>query len=158
MRITIREDIAAPAAHVWAQATDAAGFERQALRRGAEVTRLDRHGRLAPGAAWRLGFTWRGRERTGTLTVTRLDVPQAIGGRFESGGLVAETLVEVIALSRGTTRLSLTIELRATGLTARLLVQSLRLVRGKTERRLAERVGAWAREVEGRWQRRRPAG
>ena len=48
MRITARQDVEAPIAEVFAQATDHVGFERQALRRGADVRRTDRLGEGAP--------------------------------------------------------------------------------------------------------------
>jgi hypothetical protein len=51
MRITVREDMALPAGQVFAAVTDTGGFERRALRRGAEVRRLDGLPALGPDAA-----------------------------------------------------------------------------------------------------------
>jgi len=154
MRITTRQDIAAPIAQVFAEVTDATAFERQALRRGAEVRRLDRLPALAVGSSWRVAFSFRGREREAAVAVTRLEAPTLVSATIESGGLHGATVAELLALSRTTTRLVLTFDLEATTLTSRLLLQTLKLARGSLERRAEGRVATWAREVEARWQRR----
>ena len=41
MKFSTREDIEAPVDHVFAEVSDFAGFERRALRHGADITRLD---------------------------------------------------------------------------------------------------------------------
>lgn len=150
MRIKVREDIAAPAAHVFAAVTDTAAFERQALRRGADVRRLDRLPALGPGVGWRVGFPFRGRQRELDIEVMQLEAPVAASGRFGIGGIGGQATADLLALSRGTTRLTITLDLKASTLAARLLLQSLRLARGNLERRMQARVAAWARGVEGR--------
>jgi hypothetical protein len=150
MRMTMQEDIAATDAEVFAAATDVAAFERQALRRGIQVRRLDGGAGLAPGAAWEVRAPYRGREREIRITVTRVTVPTTVAARIEIGGLRAESVAEIVALSRQTTRLALAIDLEATSLTSRLMLQSFRLARGSIEKRLGGRVSAWARGVEAR--------
>jgi hypothetical protein len=154
MDIILREDIAAPIAHVFAQATDTQAFERQALRRGADLRRLDRLPQPGPGAAWRIVFPFRGRERELEAQMTRLENPTLAEWTFRSAGLQGVLRAECLALSRTATRLTLALTLEGRSLTARLLVQSLRLARGSLERRAEPRLKAWSREVEARWQRR----
>lgn len=153
MRITARQDVEAPIAEVFAQATDHAAFERQALRRGADVRRLDRAGPLAPGAAWRVGFAFRGREREAVIRVEGLEPPTRALATAEGGGLVARTALDLLALSRTTTRLTLTVEVEARTLASRLLLQGMKLARGSLGRRVEDRLAAWAREVEARARR-----
>lgn len=155
MRISVHEDIAAPAPLVFAEASDFASLERQALRRGAEVQRLDRLPAPGPGAAWRLAFPFRGRQRVLELHVTRHAPPTALAARVEGGGLLGLATADLLALSRGTTRVTLTLEVEGTTLASRLLAQSLRLGRGGIERRAEARLKAWARDVEARAARRR---
>lgn len=157
MRISVSEDIAAPASHVFAQATDAAAFERQALRRGAEVRRLDRQAGLGTGATWQVRFPYRGRERRLTVAVERLDPPGHVAARLEGGGLRGQSTADLVTLGRGTTRLTLAMDLEATSLGSRILLQALRLGRGGIERRMGARLKAWARGVELAWAQR-PAG
>ena len=156
MRITARQDIGAPIDEVFAAATDHAGFERQALRRGADVKRTDKLGGLVPGAAWRVAFPFRGREREVAIRVEGVEAPTRVTALAEGGGLAAQTAVELLALSRGTTRLTVTMEVAGRTLTARLLLTGMRLARASIERRVGERLAVWAREVEER--SRRPAG
>ena len=135
--------------------SDHAGFERQALRRGADLRRTDRpapgqEGRLAVGASWRVLFPFRGREREALIRVDRLEPPHLAGAVVEGGGLLARSTADCLALSRGTTRLTLTVEVEARTFTARLLLQGMRLARGTLERRAADRLVGWAREVEAR--------
>lgn len=158
MRITLKQDIEAPAEHVWAEIADAPAFERQALRRGVRLRRLDGGPGIGPGAGWQATFPWRGREREMRLAIERMEPPGLVATRIESGGLWGESTAEVLPLSRGATRLVLVVEIRARTLAARLLVQSLRLARGSLERRGRERLRAWARDVEARWQRQRARG
>ena len=95
MRITARQDVEAPIAEVFAAATDHAGFERQALRRGADVRRTDRPaaGTAAAraGAAWRVAFPFRGREREAEIRVERVEAPTRVAALAEGGGLAART-------------------------------------------------------------------
>jgi hypothetical protein len=154
MDFILREDIAAPVAQVFAQATDFAAFERQALRRGADLRRLDRMPQPGPGAAWRAVFPFRGREREVELRLDRIESPVLAEGGFRGQNLEGRLRAECLALSRTTTRLTLTLTVEGRTLPARLFVQSLRLARGNLERRAGARLAAWARDVEGRWQRR----
>lgn len=154
MRIVVREDIAAPPAQVFAAAADFDGFERQALRRGAEVRREGGPSTPGPGAAWRVRFGWRGREREALVTLARLEPPSALGALVEGGGLHGTLAVDLLALSRTTTRLTLTLDLEGRTLAARVLVGTLRLGRARMEARAGLRLKAWARDLEARWARR----
>jgi len=51
MKFSTREDVEAPVDYVFGQISDFGAFERQALRRGADVRRLD-SGPFVTGSAW----------------------------------------------------------------------------------------------------------
>ena len=63
MKSSTREDIEAPIDYVYARVTDFQGFERQALRRGADVQRIDGGSAIRLGAAWDVAFKFRGKDR-----------------------------------------------------------------------------------------------
>lgn len=154
MDFILRVDIAAPVAHVFAQATDFAAFEREALRRGAVLRRLDRMPHPGPGSTWHAVFPFRGREREVELRLDRLESPLLAEGHFRGQSFRGRLSAECLALSRMTTRLTLSLTVEGQNLAARLALQSLRLGRAKIEKRAAARLASWARTVEARWQAR----
>lgn len=150
MKLSTREDIEAPIDFVFARVTDFDAFERRALRQGAHVTRQG-DGTVDVGTVWDINFNFRERERNVQATLTRLDAPHDIKVESISDGLTAQTDVEVVALSPGRTRLIVGFEMRARTLTARLLLQSLKLAKGKLTKRFKARVLDFAEDIEDRY-------
>jgi hypothetical protein len=66
-------------------------------------------------------------------------------------GLDVVATVDLLALSRGVTRLSITIALAPRSLTTRLLVQSLRLIRARIQSSLDRRLARLASDIGDRW-------
>ena len=81
------------------------------------------------------------------------DAPNAMRFVSASQALSADVEVELVALSRGRTRLRMSIELRPQNLSARLLVQSLKLARGSLNRKFDKRMAGFARDIEQRFAR-----
>ena len=148
MKFSAREDIEAPIERVYAQVTDFAGIERQMLRRGAEVRRVDAGQPVTTGSAWDVAFTFRSRDRRVRATVARMDPPTDLVIDFAANGLDGVTTVELVALSPQRTRLSVSIELSAKSLTARLLLQSLKLAKANLTNRFKKRVAEFAKGIE----------
>ena len=57
MKLEAKHDVEAPAAFVFAQLADFEGWERAAMRRGADVTRLDTLRTVGPGMTWTASST-----------------------------------------------------------------------------------------------------
>ncbi|MBR9764508.1 MAG: SRPBCC family protein [Rhodobacteraceae bacterium] len=148
MKFVAKEDIEAPIDEVFARITDFHAFERSAIRRGAEVKRLDNPPLTGPGAGWEVRFDLRGKRRIIGLEVTDFDGPERMQLKLRSEGLKGHVLVDLVALSRARTRLRVETELKPKTLSARLLIQSLRLARGTIEKRLAERMAEFAASLE----------
>jgi hypothetical protein len=148
-----REDVEAPIDFVYQQITDFQAFERRAMRRGAEVLRVDDLKADGPGMAWDVTFMLRGKMREVQLELARLDPPNGLTMVSRAPTMGGHMTVELVALSRNRTRLSLEIELEPRNLTARLLVQSLKLARKTITRRLRKRVAQYALELEERHSR-----
>ncbi len=147
MKFSTREDIEAPVDHVFAQVSDFAGFERRALRHGADITRID-SGPYQVGSSWDIVFTFRQRERRMRATVSELDPPHHYRIDTVSDGLSVATTVELVPLSRGRTRVAVAMDLRAKSLTARLLLQSMKLAKVKLTKRFKARVVEFAEDIE----------
>ena len=153
MKFKTREDIEAPMSHVFGAVSDFDGFERQALRRGAEVRRLDNLTRPGVGMGWDIAFGFRGKRREVQIELVEFTPPTRMLFDSRMTGMRGHMGVELMALSRTRTRLELEIELKPETLAARLLVQSIKLARGAVDKRFQLRVAEFAKGVEERYSR-----
>ncbi len=148
MQLSTREDIEAPIEHVWTRITHFEGFERQALRRGAEVVRNDTMGSPGLGSEWDITYNFRGKPREVDAKVTEYEAPGTLRIDAHSGGLDGILLVELVSLSPRRTRMQLSLEMAPRNLSGRLLVQSLKFARGNLEKRFKGRVYDYAQTLE----------
>jgi len=153
MKFSTREDIEAPIAYVYAQITDFQGFERQAMRRGADVQRIDGTGAINVGSAWDVAFKFRGKDRKMKASIATLESPTLLEINTVAAGLDGASSVELVALSRNRTRISVTVEMSPRSLSARLLLQSLKLAKNSLTRKFKLRVTDFAEEVELRYRK-----
>ncbi len=151
MELSTREDIDAPIDWVWARVTDDVAFERIALRRGAEVQRQDKGSGFIEGASWVMSFRYRGRDRQLEAKVDRVDGPSTWSVTTLSGGIDGVTKLELVAMSKTRTRIILETRLSARTLSARLLLQSLKLAKSGVLKRFRDRVAAFADDLEKRY-------
>jgi len=147
------EDIEAPIDHVFARLTDFPSFEKGLLRRGATVTRNRTAATGQPGSSWQVKFRFRGKMREAGLDVSRVQTPAALELLAVSGGLHGVIRADLLALSAGRTRLTVVSDLTAKTITARLLLQSLKLAHGSLSNRYHARLGAYAEAVEERYRK-----
>ena len=154
MKFSTREDIEAPIEHVFARVTDFQNFERQALRRGADVQRIDSSLVPTEGSAWQFAFKFRGKDRKMKATVAKLDAPNSLKFETIASGIHGMSTVELVTLSLNRTRISIEIDLTPQGLSARLLLQSLKLAKTNLSRKFKLRVAEFAEDVEEGFARR----
>lgn len=147
MKLTSRHDIEAPIEFVFDRANDLAAFERAALRRGVQVNRSDPTGRIDVGSTWDATAVYRGKPRRIRARLEEVTPPEGYRIAASSGALDAMTTVDLVALSPRSTRMTVTIELSAHALSARLLLQSMKLARGNLSRRLDARVATFCATV-----------
>lgn len=158
MRLVAKKDVEAPAAFVFQHLTDFEGWERAAMRRGAEVSRTDKLARPGPGMAWDTQFTYRGAERRASLKLEHLAANSGLVLAASAAPANATLQIDVIDLAAKRTRIETILEVKPKTLTARLYIQSLRLARGRVERRFDLGIGQLAAEIEDRYRRsQRPA-
>ncbi|QYK41879.1 MAG: SRPBCC family protein [Paracoccaceae bacterium] len=156
MKLSTREDIEAPIGFVYAALADADHWERAALRRGAEVRRLDTAPVPGPGSTWEVGFAYRGRPMKVNLRVADLQPPT----RMEfagTGDMVQGTLsVDLVEMGPKRTRIVVGVEIKPQTLAARLFLQTLKLARKRVEQRFEMRMGQLAATVQERYRQSRP--
>ena len=158
MKLATNEDIDAPIESVFEMFSDFEGFERSAMRRGADVQRIDTLSRAGIGMVWRAAFTLRGRLRELELQVVTFDPPNEIRLEGHISDMVGQLRFDLISLSRRRTRVHVALEIKPITLSARLLVYSLRFGRASLIRKFKSRVTEYARVMEDRHARRRLAG
>ncbi len=152
MKLSTREDIEAPIGYVFERISDFAGFERRALRQGIDVSCHD-DGAAQVGTCWDIAFEFRGRPRRVKAELVKLDPEHGIEVESQSDGLMATTQVELVALSSTRTRVLVSFDMRAKTLTARLLLQSLKLAKAKMTNRFKSRVLDYAENMEDDYRR-----
>ena len=121
---------------VWARFTDFSGFEEDASGRGAILNRVGNWTQTVQGVEWRGEVTVRGKSRPITAKVTQL-VPQElciVDSRI--GGMNCHQEIIFVPLSTTVTRVALMLDLSADTLTARLLLQTMKLARGRVLQKL----------------------
>ncbi len=153
MELSAREDIEAPLDRVFAQLTDFEAIERQALRRGVEVQRTDTLAGPAAGMSWKATFRFRGKSRAADVIMSGYAPPDQLVFDSVTGGLETHTTIECVALSRGRTRISIVTLLQPKTLSARLLVQSLKLAKSSINKKFKNRMAVLAKDLEDRLRR-----
>lgn len=151
MKFTAREDIEAPIEYVFSQVSDFSALERSALRRGADVQRLDELEEPGEGMSWQANFTLRGKERELKFQLSKYDPPQGMVLTSLSPNMGGTMVVDLVALSRGRTRLSVALEMQPKNLSARLLVQSMKLAKSNLNKRFRNRLATYATDLEERY-------
>lgn len=150
MKFSTREDIEAPIDYVFDRVTDFDNFERRALRQGAQVNRRQ-DGPVRIGNTWDIAFKFRGRDRKIAAELVKYDRPQELEVDSNSEGLNAVTQVSLVALSATRTRVLVSFDMRAKTLTAKLLLQSLKLAKAKISKRFKSRVQEYGEDIEDRY-------
>jgi len=150
MKFSTKEDIDAPIDAVFAMMCDFETFERAAMRRGAEVRRTDTRQEAGVGLCWHAAFSMRGKRRQVEIEMVTFDSPNEIVLECRSEGLLTMMTLELVALSENRTRLSIAFDLKPLNLSARLLVQSLKLAKASLTKKFKLRVADFARTVEER--------
>lgn len=154
MKFSTKEDIEAPLEAVFDMFCDFESFERAAMRRGADVQRVDSKPEPGTGMIWDAAFVMRGKQRALRIEMMTFDRPNELVLEATSTGLVSHMSFELVALSRTRTRVLVGLDLKPQNLSARLLVQSLKLTKSALTKKYKLRVAEYARGMEERHQQK----
>lgn len=135
MKFATRVDVEAPADEVFARLADFPGYVRKAEARGARVRVT-----AAPTFGWVAAFDWNGASRELKGEVVRFDPPRSFAAAMTAGGVEGTIEVEVLSLGPMRSQVHVAMEWRAVTIPGRLLLQSLKLVKGKLDDRFDARV------------------
>lgn len=155
MKLTAKTDIGAPLSFVFATLADHAAWEREAVRRGAEIERPGDMPLAGVGAGWRVRFRFRGKPRKFLLRIDELIQDEQIAVSFEGQALQGVSVLELSALSPRQTRLRVMLEVKPKTIPARLFINTLRLAKGRVNARFDKRLGQLGARIQDRYIRSR---
>lgn len=147
MKFSAREDLDIPIDAVFARVIDAETIARGAMHRGMQTRRDGTGPEIAEGEIWELEVPYRGKLRHLTAHVTEVTRPDGLVIEAKTGGLAAHTVLDLVALTPGKTRLALTITVQPRTIKARLFLQLLKLTKGRLNRRFRTRFSEIVRSV-----------
>lgn len=150
MKLTAKTDLDVPAGFVYATLADHAGWEREAVRRGAEVERPADMPFAGVGAGWRVRFPFRGKTRKVLIRVETMQPDQEMAFSFEGQSVDGGAVIEVSALSPRRSRLKVSVTVKPKTLAARLFLNTLRLARRRVQGRFEQRLAQLARRIQDR--------
>lgn len=153
MKFSTKEDVDAPVAITFDMLCDFEMFERAAMRRGAEVQRIDTKNVPCVGMEWRAAFDLRGKRRQADIVMVAFDKPNEMLLECRSQGVLTIMTVELVALSKSRTRIMVSCDIKPLNLSARLLVQSLKLAKTSLTKKYKLRVAEFAKSLEERYKR-----
>ncbi len=148
MKFSTEQIVAAPQEALWAALTDFSRFERQAITSGAELHRTDTLTRPGVGMGWRARFDMRGRTREMTATLAEMNDPGVLSFAGKLSGMEGDLTFVLTPIGPDTTRLEAELSLRARSITAKVMLQSLKLARGNVAKGFRGRVKAFCRMSE----------
>ena len=99
---------------------------------------------------WDLKFLLRGKRRNFQMEMVSFDPPNGMRFHTQTIGVNGVMHVDLIALSRSSTRMNIKLELQATNLTGRQLIQSLKLAKSSIASRVNTKLYEFARGTEDR--------
>lgn len=148
MDLSATKEIALPIAIVWQEVTHFEQFEEGLRRR--EVTLERSEGDVSMGTSWTAHFPLAGRTLKAKAHVVRLEAPHAVRLEGQGTGIDGYADVRLEAASEATTRITLQTGLKAKAIGAQVILQPLRLARGKLQGQLDAQLERIARGMEQR--------
>ena len=146
-----KTDIEAPTEFVYSVLSDFEGWERAAMRRGADVSRTDKLRQPGVGMGWTVRFRFRGKDRNLSIGLVTLDPEAKLAFKAEGKLIEANLVLDLMSLAPKRTRLSFSVEVSPKTLGARLLLQSVKLAKTKVQMRLNKRMEQLATDIEVRY-------
>ena len=151
MHLSSRTDIEAPLGFVYEALADFEGWERAAMRRGADVGRTDKMRAPGLGMGWHVVFRFRGKERTVDIRLTQLEPEEKFSFTAKGRVIEGDLSIDLVSLAPKRTRLVMHTQVRPLTIAARLFLQSMKLAKGRVQTKLNGRLEQLSTELEARF-------
>ena len=151
MKLKVAEDVDAPIGFVFAHMSSFTQFETEIRGRGADLTRVGNWTEAGLGVRWRGSVQVRGKMRKIEAEVAEWVPDDTIVTETTVGGMDARYQMTFIALSPEVTRVATELDLKPRTLTARLIIQTMKLARGRVLQRMTATLARQSNEIEGAW-------
>lgn len=123
-------------------------LEERARAGGVKVMRLSGDGALTPGTEWEVEGRFAGADRKVEIRLERVKVPSSLIFKNKTGGTEVDFEVQVLPQAANRTRLRTITDMKARSLSARLILQSMRLIRPRINGRIDSALGKLAKRIE----------
>jgi len=150
MKFTGKTDLEANLNATFAAFTDFESFERQVLRSGAKIHRVDDLTTHCAGMMWDTTVDYRGKTRRIKIELIDYIAPNRMVFVAIAEGFDATIVVELTPLSGRQTRANVAFDIQAKTLAAKLALQTARLTKGTLNKRFNRRLNKIGRELESR--------
>ncbi len=158
MLFETREEVDVPRDFAFSHFADFTRYEATARQYGADIRRVNGFSELAEGVAWRGSVVVRGKTRGVEATVTRLSAPEHAHMDTVVGGMAVGVDLFFDELGPEKTLVRVSAQLKATTLAARLILQTVKLARGRIQSKIDSRIVALANQFEDDYRRLRARG
>lgn len=153
MKFKVAEDVDAPTGFVFERMTEFTQVEDDLRRRGVELQRQGNWARAERGVRWRGAATVRGKQRPIEAELSRLEPDETAVVDSRIGGMDCTYELSFVTLQPEVTRVAATLELKPNTLTARLIIQTLKLARGRVLQRMTASLARQGNQIEADWRR-----
>ena len=135
---------------IFALASDLPGLIAKArAAKAIEFQRLSGDGALKAGNAWKISGQTRLGHRTGSVTVTEALPSERLAFRAEGRGFAVDTIVTLSPKGAGACRMTVSNDVQAVTLAARLLAPGMRLWRRRAQKGLKKGLRCLKKRLEG---------
>ncbi|MEM1272202.1 MAG: SRPBCC family protein [Pseudomonadota bacterium] len=148
MKLKVSDDAECPVDLVYAGITDFARIESELRDHGVHINRIGKWDRPEIGAAWAGRGEIRSKMRRIDAKITAMEPGRMFEVEAKIGGLRVAHETRLVPLGERVTRINITTDLRPDTLSARLLLQSLKLARGRVLDRMQRRLASDIRRIE----------
>lgn len=148
MRLKSTHVINAPKDYVFDRISDFDSFERYIHEQGGTAERTDDVAGIQVGMSWHISGTFRKKNRKVDMTLDHYYPSDKMKYAVETENMNASIFFELSEIAPGQTEMSLFIDPEARNISARLILQSVKLAKKTIEKRITTRVQNFGDQIE----------